>query len=129
MSTENPPNYFTVIDYGVFVVMLLLSALIGVYFGFISKKKQNNTSEYLLGSKQMGFFPVAASLIASHISASTLLALPAEIYHFGAEYIWSIASAILVRITQFIFNFKAQKSFRQVVLSFTCSCQYSMVFK
>ncbi|XP_070495051.1 sodium-coupled monocarboxylate transporter 1-like [Chironomus tepperi] len=95
VSTEKSLNYFTVIDYGVFVAMLLLSALIGVYFGFISKKKQNNTSEYLLGSKKMGFFPVAASLIASHISASTLLALPAEIYHFGSEYIWSIASAIL----------------------------------
>ena len=97
VSSEKSLNYFTAIDYGVFVVMLLLSALIGVYFGFISKKKQNNTSEYLLGSKKMGFFPVAASLIASHISASTLLALPAEIYHFGSEYIWSIASAILVR--------------------------------
>ena len=97
VPTEKSLNHFTALDYGVFVGMLLLSALIGVYFGFISKKKQNNTSEYLLGSKKMGFFPVAASLIASHISASTLLALPAEIYHFGSEYIWSIASAILVR--------------------------------
>lgn len=89
-------NHFSAIDYGVFVTMLLLSALIGVYFGFISKKKQNNTSEYLLGSKQMGFLPIAASLIASHISATTLLALPAEIYHYGSEYIWSVVSAILV---------------------------------
>lgn len=90
-------------------MMLLLSALIGVYFGFISKKKQNNTSEYLLGSKKMGFFPVAASLIASHISASTLLALPAEIYHFGSEYIWSIASAILVRWTLNFLNVSCLK--------------------
>lgn len=89
-------NLFSIFDYGVFISMLLLSALIGVYFGFISKKKQNNTAEYLLGSKQMGFLPIAASLIASHISATTLLALPAEIYGNGSEYIWSIGSAVLV---------------------------------
>jgi hypothetical protein len=52
---ENSENLFSIFDYGVFISMLLLSALIGVYFGFISKKKQNNTAEYLLGSKQMGF--------------------------------------------------------------------------
>lgn len=55
---------FTAIDYTIFGIMLALSALIGVYFGFISKKKQNNTNEYLLGGKQMNFFPIAASLIA-----------------------------------------------------------------
>lgn len=90
-------NLFSIFDYGVFISMLLLSALIGVYFGFISKNKQNNTAEYLLGSKKMGFLPIAASLIASHISATTLLALPAEIYGNGSEYIWSIGSAVLVR--------------------------------
>lgn len=47
-------GYFSILDYGVFILMLLLSALIGVYFGFLSKKKQNNTAEYLLGSKEMG---------------------------------------------------------------------------
>ena len=55
---------FTTIDYTIFGIMLALSALIGVYFGFISKKKQNNTNEYLLGGKKMNFFPIAASLIA-----------------------------------------------------------------
>lgn len=28
-------NLFSIFDYGVFISMLLLSALIGVYFGFI----------------------------------------------------------------------------------------------
>ncbi|KAG5675068.1 hypothetical protein PVAND_005005 [Polypedilum vanderplanki] len=93
--SENSLNYFSVLDYGIFIILVLLSAFIGIYFGFISKKKQNNTSEYLLGSKQMGFLPIAASLIASHISASTLLALPAEIYTNGCEYILSIFSAII----------------------------------
>lgn len=57
---------FSTFDYTIFGIMLALSALIGVYFGFISKKKQNNTNEYLLGGKQMNFFPIAASLIARY---------------------------------------------------------------
>lgn len=56
---------FSVVDYGIFVSMLLLSALIGVYFGFLSKVKQDNTKEYLLGGKTMNKFPVSASLIAT----------------------------------------------------------------
>ena len=64
------PNaiYFTSFDYGLFCLMLLLSAAIGIYFGFFAKKKQDNTMEYLLGGKNMKFFPIAASLIASHIN-------------------------------------------------------------
>jgi ABC-type anion transport system duplicated permease subunit len=56
--------FFTIYDYVIFVIMLALSALIGVYFGFISKRKQDNTTEYLLGGKTMSKLPVSASLIA-----------------------------------------------------------------
>jgi hypothetical protein len=56
--------WFTTFDYIIFAIMLGLSALIGIYFGFISKRKQDNTEEYLLGGKTMGKFPVSASLIA-----------------------------------------------------------------
>lgn len=56
---------FSVVDYVIFISMLLLSALIGVYFGFLSKVKQDNTKEYLLGGKTMNKFPVSASLIAT----------------------------------------------------------------
>lgn len=89
--------HFSAVNYGVFGSMLALSALIGIYFGFISKKKQDNTVEYLLGGKKMNFFPIAASLIASHISGATFLAVPAEVYAFGSEYVLSTICAILVR--------------------------------
>lgn len=56
---------FTKLDYSIFGLMLGLSTLIGVYFGFCSKQKQDNTAEYLLGSKQMKIFPVAVSLTAT----------------------------------------------------------------
>lgn len=55
--------YFAALDYVVFVVMLLASALIGIYFAFFAKQKQNTTAEYLLGGKKMGIFPISMSLI------------------------------------------------------------------
>lgn len=57
-------QYFDIIDYVVFGAMLVLSALIGVYFAFFAKVKQNTTSQYLMGGKTMGIFPVSMSLIA-----------------------------------------------------------------
>lgn len=56
--------YFDWLDYLVFGAMLLLSALIGIYFAFFASKKQNTTSEYLMGGKTMGMFPISMSLIA-----------------------------------------------------------------
>lgn len=94
---------FSAVNYAVFGCMLALSALIGIYFGFFSKQKQNNTKEYLLGGKEMNFFPIAASLIASHISGATFLALPAEVYAFGSEYVLSVICAVFVSSTTEIF--------------------------
>lgn len=96
---ETPDLRFSAVNYAVFGCMLGLSALIGIYFGFISKNKQDNTKEYLLGGKKMNFFPIAASLIASHISGATFLAVPAEVYAFGSEYVLSTISAILVKFS------------------------------
>lgn len=56
-------GHFTLIDYGIFTLMLILSALIGVYYGFFAKTKQDTTNEYLFGGKQMGILPIAISLI------------------------------------------------------------------
>jgi hypothetical protein len=90
-------NFFTSFDYALFGLMLALSALIGIYFGFFAKQKQNTTTEYLLGGKKMNFFPIAASLIASHINGYTMLAVPAEVYANGSEYSLCVISAVLVR--------------------------------
>lgn len=56
--------YFDWLDYLVFGSMLVVSSLIGVYFAFFAKKKQNTTAEYLMGGKSMGIFPISMSLIA-----------------------------------------------------------------
>lgn len=89
---------FSVVDYVIFASMLLLSTLIGVYFGFLSKVKQDNTKEYLLGGKTMNKFPVSASLIATHVSGITLLGVPSELYGHGTQYWLCIISAFSVTI-------------------------------
>lgn len=86
------------LDYGLFGLMLVLSAIIGIYFGFLSKKKQDNTAEYLLGGKTMSTFPVAASLISSHISGIALLSIPAEIYANGSQYLVFPICIVIVSI-------------------------------
>jgi sodium-coupled monocarboxylate transporter 8/12 len=50
-------------EYLVFIIMLGISAGIGVMYGCFGKK-QNTTSEFLMAGRNMGTFPVTMSLIA-----------------------------------------------------------------
>lgn len=54
---------FGAVDYGVIAVLLLVSAAIGIYFGFFDGTEQT-TEEYLLGGRRMRPIPVAISLVA-----------------------------------------------------------------
>lgn len=56
---------FSHVDYILFATMMFLSLLIGVYYGFFAKRKQNTTAEYLLGSKNLKVWPTAISLTAT----------------------------------------------------------------
>lgn len=47
----------------------------------------------------MNFFPIAASLIASHISGITLMSIPAEMYANGTQYSLMVVCALIVGIT------------------------------
>lgn len=57
-------------DYLVFVLMLVICALIGIYFGFIEKKPAkkccDEESDYLVGGRQMKVIPITMSLIARY---------------------------------------------------------------
>lgn len=62
-------------DYLVFVVMLAICALIGVYFGFIEKKphkKGDEESDYLVGGRQMKVIPITMSLIARYVQSGRI---------------------------------------------------------
>lgn len=56
---------FSLLDYVLFGAMLVISAGVGIYFGFFSKTKQDSPMEYLLGGKSMKILPVAISLTAT----------------------------------------------------------------
>lgn len=65
-STAELSSRFKWPEYVVFVLMLVISAGIGIYYGFVSRKK-NTTSEFLMASKSMSTFPAAMSLIARYL--------------------------------------------------------------
>lgn len=67
IETVDTVYHFGWLDYSFFIILLSLSALIGAYYGFFSKHKQNNTEEYILGGRTMKIIPVATSMIATFV--------------------------------------------------------------
>lgn len=59
---------FGFFDYSMFVFMLAICAVIGIYFGFFEKKSKHvaDETDYLVGGRNMKVFPVAMSLIARY---------------------------------------------------------------
>ncbi|XP_054746818.1 sodium-coupled monocarboxylate transporter 1 [Anastrepha obliqua] len=90
-------NQFTfgTIDYIVFLLMLSISLLIGIYFGFFGHGA-DNTEEYLLGGRRMKTLPTAISLVASQLSAISIMTIPTEMYSFGINWIFNIFAIVLI---------------------------------
>ena len=89
-------NQFSVADYIVFVLVLVVSAAIGIYYG-CTGGKQKTTGEFLMADRRMTVLPVAMSLLASFMSAITLLGTPREIYIYGTQY-WFIWIGYVIMI-------------------------------
>ena len=89
LTKEELREKFGILNYVIFVAMLLISAGIGVFYWW---KGQKNTEEFLLASRSMGTIPMTMSLVASFMSAITLLGVPAEVYAAGTQYIAVILS-------------------------------------
>ncbi|XP_076188554.1 sodium-dependent multivitamin transporter isoform X2 [Aptenodytes patagonicus] len=85
---------FTVIDYSIFALLLVLSSAIGLFYA-LSGDRQRTVQEFLLANRNMGFLPVALSLLATFQSAVAILGVPAEIYRFGTEY-WFLGCSYLL---------------------------------
>ncbi|XP_041975072.1 sodium-coupled monocarboxylate transporter 1-like isoform X2 [Aricia agestis] len=87
---------FSLIDYSVFVLMLIVCGGIGVYFGFV--KKNRSTQDYLMGGRNMELVPVCFSLVASFISGISLLGIPTEMYVFGTSFVFMLIGALMMSI-------------------------------
>ena len=55
----------------------------------VGRGDSKETDEYLVGGRNIHWFPLSISFMATYISASTLLGIPAEIYTYGFQYIVS----------------------------------------
>ncbi|XP_059052790.1 putative sodium-dependent multivitamin transporter [Achroia grisella] len=79
-------NVFGVWDYVIMGLTMVASIVIGVYFRF-SGGKQKTNEEYLLADRNQSILPVAVSLMASFMSAITLLGVSSENYYYGMQFV------------------------------------------
>ncbi|XP_025093116.1 sodium-coupled monocarboxylate transporter 2-like isoform X2 [Pomacea canaliculata] len=114
---------FGPVDYTLFVLTLLISAGIGIFYA-IRDRKRNTTEEFLFGGKKMAVFPVAMSLMVTFMSALTLLGNPAEIYNYNTmwwylvvAFIFAIAGACRIFIP-FFFNLGITSTFEYLEMRF-----------
>ena len=56
-------NVFSITDYSVVGTMLLISCAVGTFYGFFGKKQETST-DFLLGGSKMGTVPMSLSLAA-----------------------------------------------------------------
>ncbi|XP_028178125.1 putative sodium-dependent multivitamin transporter isoform X2 [Ostrinia furnacalis] len=77
---------FGIWDYLVMAATMIASVAIGLYFRF-SGGKQKTNEEYLLADRNMSILPVSVSLMASFMSAITLLGVSAENYYYGMQFV------------------------------------------
>ncbi|NXP59541.1 SC5A8 protein, partial [Chloropsis cyanopogon] len=103
VSPSDRMGRFTVWDYVVFAAMLLISAIIGIYYAFVGGG-QKSSKDFLMAGRSMSALPVALSLTASFMSAVTVLGTPAEIYRYGAVFcIFAITYGLVVLCSAEIF--------------------------
>jgi len=78
---------FTPIDYAVMAAFLLLMIAIGGIFS----RQQHSSRDFFLAGRQMGWFPVGLSIMATLISALSYTGAPAEASQVGMKLvIWPL---------------------------------------
>lgn len=93
MAVSGEVATFTVWDYLVIAAVLMVSTCIGIYYA-LAGGRQRTTKEFLLADRNMNPVPVALSLVASFISAITVLGTPAEVYRHNTMF-WVICFAYI----------------------------------
>ncbi|XP_067000758.2 sodium-coupled monocarboxylate transporter 1 isoform X2 [Anabrus simplex] len=91
---ESILRMFSVADYVVLALLLMVCVGIGTFYGFFSGKV--TTEDYLIGGRKMKLLPTSLSLIATFISGVTLMGTPADTYLNGSQFVYSSFGDILV---------------------------------
>ena len=76
---------FTILDYTIFLLSLLIPTLIGFHQAW---RGNTELDDYMLARRSMSYIPVGLSLLASFLSAITTIGAPAEIYEHDTLYVW-----------------------------------------
>ncbi|XP_036118979.1 sodium-dependent multivitamin transporter isoform X1 [Molossus molossus] len=84
-DTSTVKSAFSLVDYVVFILLLVLSLAIGLYHAFRGWGK-HTIGQLQMADRQMSCLPVALSLLATFQSAVAILGVPSEIYRFGTQY-------------------------------------------
>ncbi len=94
-------NYFGITDYILLGATLLVSLLIGLYYGYVNK---STNEELLVGGRNMSIFPVAASVMVTYLSAITIIGFPSEVYAHGSQiFLMHLVAAVGISTSPFIF--------------------------
>ncbi|KAK3091104.1 hypothetical protein FSP39_017149 [Pinctada imbricata] len=121
-------NTFGVIDYILFAALLFVSAGIGLFYA-IKDRKRTTTKEFLLAGGNMSAIPVGLSLLASFMSAITLLGTPAEMYNYTTIYWWiglGYFFVILISTTIYIpifYRLRVTSSYEYIEMRFGKVCR------
>lgn len=94
---------FSAVNYVLFGITLAVSAFIGLFYA-IKDRNNVNTKEFLLAGGKMNPIPVALSILASFMSAITLLGTPAEMYNYTTMYFYiGLGYLLVVAVAAHIF--------------------------
>jgi len=69
-------------DYSVLLLLLVLMIVVGIYFG----REEKSTNDFFLGGRKIPWWAACLSLVATEISAVTLISVPAIAYMENWEY-------------------------------------------
>ena len=83
-----------IVDYIIFGLLLLVSSLIGIYFGY-KHRKQMTSAEYLLASRSVSWIPICISVVVSFFSSVGVMGIVANMYIHGITFGLSIFGLII----------------------------------
>ncbi|XP_076800744.1 sodium-coupled monocarboxylate transporter 1-like [Clavelina lepadiformis] len=92
----NYDSGFSTADFVVFIGMLVVASLIGIFHAIKDRRtRSENIENYNYGGRSMSAIPLGLSMAVSYISALTMIGFPSEAYNYGAVVVWYAASPIV----------------------------------
>jgi solute:Na+ symporter, SSS family len=87
-------SYLNVIDWAVIILYLLGMIALGGWFG----KDQLNARDYFLGSRNLPWWSVGLSIVATETSALTFIGVPALVYGGDISFIQVVIGYVIARV-------------------------------